>query len=186
MASAAPISFGDTTGSIGGADVRGAPGLSAAALEPVFLPHDAADLTRAVQRELQVRGYETGGVDGVAGLMTRAAIMGFEYDHGLALSGAPSQELLKRILLGGDTRAKPIGSKGQSAEARDVIREVQSSLAKLGYRPGRPDGELSPATMRAIREFEIDQALPESGRVSGPLVARLSRLASEGQVASGR
>jgi peptidoglycan hydrolase-like protein with peptidoglycan-binding domain len=185
MASADPIGVGDT-GSIGRPGARSDAGLTASSLLPVSIPHDGADLTRAVQRELQVRGYETGGVDGVAGLMTRAAVMGFEYDHGLALSGRPSQELLKRILLGGDTASKPIGSRGQSAEARDVIRQVQSSLAKLGYRPGRIDGELTPETARAIREFEVDQALGESGRVSGPLVARLARLAGEGRVASGR
>jgi len=56
---------------------------------------------------------------------------------------------------------------------------------KLGYRPGRIDGQLTPETARAIREFEVDQTLTESGRVSGPLVVRLARLASEGRVATG-
>ncbi len=32
-------------------------------------------LTRAIQRELKAKGYEAGAVDGVAGLVTRAAIM---------------------------------------------------------------------------------------------------------------
>ena len=61
-----------------------------------------------------------------------------------------------------------------------MISSVQTSLAKLGYRPGHADGELTPETARAIREFEVDQALPESGRVSGPLVARLARLSARG------
>jgi peptidoglycan hydrolase-like protein with peptidoglycan-binding domain len=186
LAQVSSIAFGDT-GSIARPDAQTARGLRVEPLSTFQIPRDGADLTRAVQRELQVRGYETGGADGVAGLMTRAAIMGYEHDHGLALSGRPSQELLKRILLGGgDAAAKPIGSTGQSAEARDVIRTVQTSLAKLGYRPGRIDGRLSPETARAIREFEVDQALPESGRVSGPLVARLARLVSEGRLASWR
>ena len=34
------------------------------------------------------------------GLATRAAIMAFEHDHGLALTGEASEALLKRILLG--------------------------------------------------------------------------------------
>ncbi len=125
--------------------------------------------------------------DGVPGLMTRAAIMGFEYDHGLALTGRPSQELLKRILLGGgDGASKRVGSRGQSAQAQSVIQSVQASLAKLGYKPGPINGQLTSETARAIREFEVDQALPESGRISGPLVARLARLAGEGKIASGR
>jgi peptidoglycan hydrolase-like protein with peptidoglycan-binding domain len=187
MASAGPIGFGDT-GSIErtGLDQQGGVMIPPAVIQSTGpIPEDAADVTRAVQRELQIRGYETGGVDGVAGLMTRAAVMGFEYDHGLVLTGRPSQALLRRILMGGgEVRAKRIGSEGQTADARDVIRSVQKSLAKLGYKPGRIDGRLTPETARAIREFEVDQALPESGRVSGPLVARLARLASPGPVAS--
>jgi peptidoglycan hydrolase-like protein with peptidoglycan-binding domain len=172
MASASPFGFGDT-GSIGHP-------YEAARVDPaatINIPQDAGDVTRAVQRELQVRGYETGGADGVAGPMTRAAIMGFEYDHAMPLSGRPTQALLKRILLGNsDAPSKPIGSKGQSTEAEAMIRTVQMSLGKLGYEAGRVDGQLTPETMRAIREFEVDQALPESGRISGPLVARLARL----------
>jgi peptidoglycan hydrolase-like protein with peptidoglycan-binding domain len=148
------------------------------------LPRDAGDVTRAIQRELDVRGYETGGVDGIAGTLTRAAILGFEYDHGMVLTGQPSQDLLRRILLSANSRSTPIGSKGQSPEARDMILSVQTALAKLGYRPGALDGQLSAETMHAIREFEVDQALPESGRISGPLVARLARLASPGHIAA--
>jgi len=147
----------------------------------VQIPEDTMDVTRAVQRELQARGYETGAPEGVPSLLTSAAIMGFEHDHGLSLTGRPSQELLKYILLGANATAKPIGSTGkQSAEAQNVIRSVQKALAKLGYRPGRIDGKFSPATVQAIREFEVDQALPKSGRVSGPLFSRLARLTGEG------
>jgi len=183
MAGAASVSIVDT-GSISREPGRG---VTITALAPIKVPHDTADVTRAVQRELQIRGYETGVADGVPGLMTRAAIMGFEYDHGLALTGRPSQELLKRILLGGgDGASKRVGSRGQSAQAQSVIQSVQTSLAKLGYKPGPINGQLTSETARAIREFEVDQALPESGRISGPLVARLARLAGEGKIASGR
>lgn len=183
MAGAASVSIVDT-GSISREPGRG---VTITPLAPVKVPHDTGDVTRAVQRELQIRGYETGVADGVPGLMTRAAIMGFEYDHGLALTGRPSQELLKRILLGGgDGASKRVGSRGQSAQAQSVIQSVQASLAKLGYKPGPINGQLTSETARAIREFEVDQALPESGRISGPLVARLARLAGEGKIASGR
>ena len=186
VASANPSGFGDT-GSIERSKLEPvratAPGV--ASISTIEIPRDAADVTRAIQRELEVRGYETGGADGVVGIMTRAAIIGFEYDHAMVLTGRASQELLRRILLGeGNMRSQPVGSRGQSAEARDAIQSVQTSLARLGYRPGRVDGQLTPETSRAIREFEVDQALPESGRVSGPLVARLARLESEGRMAS--
>ncbi len=184
VASRSSSSFGDT-GSIERSSLEPVrfTATGAASSATIEIPKDAAEVTRAIQRELDVRGYETGGADGIVGMMTRAAILGFEYDHGMALTGRASQDLLKRILLSGNARAQPVGSQGQSAEARDMIFNVQASLARLGYKPGHLDGQLSPQTMRAIREFEVDQALPETGRISGPLVARLTRLASAGQVA---
>jgi localization factor PodJL len=61
---------------------------------------------------------------------------------------------------------------------------VQRFLAKLGYKPGTATGKMTAETAHAIRAFEADQALPESGRVSGPLIARLGRLAGAGRVAA--
>jgi peptidoglycan hydrolase-like protein with peptidoglycan-binding domain len=163
--------FGDT-GSIG------AGGFELAALAPPDAQDHAspAEVTRAIQRELQIRGYETGESDGALGLMTRAAIMAFEHDNGLPATGRPSQDLLKSILLGVNGKTADKGQK-PTREAQDVIRSVQRSLTSLGYAPGETSGMMTSQTEKAIRAFEADQALPESGRVSGPLVARLGRLA---------
>jgi len=145
----------------------------------------AADMTRAVQRELRLRGYETGGSDGAETLMTRAAIMAFEHDHNMPLTGRPSQQLLKSILLGESQVAPQSGAaKGESLESKQVIRFVQETLAGLGYRPGATDGVFTTETKIAIRKFERDQALPVSGRVSGPLIARLERLSANGRIAA--
>jgi len=149
---------------------------------------EGGDVVRAVQRELKERGYESGMPDGNAGLMTRAAIMAFEHDHGLALTAEPSPQLLKLILMGGFERrqaADAVMGREQSVQATQVIRTVQQSLVTLGYALGRVDGRLGEDTVRAIRDFEIDQGLAETGRVSGLLVARLSRLAGQGRMASG-
>ena len=147
-------------------------------------PTSQTEMTRAVQRELQIRGYATGANDGVAGVMTRAAIMAYEHDHGLALTARASQALLKAIILGEGGKPGAKSAKAATAEAQDVIRSVQRSLAKLGYKAGAANGKLTPETARAIRAFEGDQALPETGRVSGPLLARLGRLASDGRIAA--
>jgi peptidoglycan hydrolase-like protein with peptidoglycan-binding domain len=166
--------FAGATGSINTAVVDENVAAGASANEPAL---DAeGQVTRAVQRELQARGYDTGALDGRAGVVTRAAIMGFEYDHGLALTGKPSQQLLKSILLGAQERsAKGARAQVQSTEAELLIKSVQTSLAERGYKPGAVNGRLTPATMSAIKEFEVDQSLPETGRISGPLVVRLAR-----------
>ena len=59
-----------------------------------------AETVRAIQRELKLRGYGPVPVNGTIGLATRAAIMAFEHDHGMALSAEASERLLKRIVLG--------------------------------------------------------------------------------------
>lgn len=130
---------------------------------------------RAVQRELNYRGYEVGTPDGKRGLVTQAAIMAYEYDHGLPLTGEASEGLLKQILLGeAPMPARPKTSSERSATAEAVIRKVQTQLAAAGYQPVKPTGHIDEDTVRAIREFESDQKLPETGRVSGQLVARLA------------
>ena len=161
---------------------RFAPDLAKIDPAPV-VPDDAADAetVRAIQRELKLRGYGPLGSDGGMGLPTRAAIMAFEHDQGLALSGEASERLLKRLLLGA---AEPAGAEGagagkvRSGHAEQVIRSVQQWLAALGYLPGRIDGRLGEETVRAIRDFEMDKGLVPRGRVSAELVVRLSEAAA--------
>lgn len=181
--------FGDT-GSIGDGSKHPAEGLNLAAIGgEVAIPSiTARDVTRAIQRELQIRGYETGAQDGVVGVMTRGAILAFEQDHGLPLTAQPSDALLKTIVLGeaGKTSKGAIKAKvtPKTGAARDVIRSVQQSLTKLGYKPGAVSGVFTQQTASAIRAFEIDQGFSESGRISGPLIARLGRLSGEGRLAA--
>jgi peptidoglycan hydrolase-like protein with peptidoglycan-binding domain len=135
------------------------------------------ETTRAVQRELHRRGYYPGPLDGGVSLLTSAAVMGCEHDGGLPLTGAPSESVLKHLLFG---EVPPQGTQkdGQPVRgtpAEHVVREVQRALARLGYGVGRIDARLSEETVRAIREFEMDQGLKPSGRVSAPLILKLSQ-----------
>lgn len=144
---------------------------------------DRAELTRAVQRELRAKGYEAGAVDGMAGLVTRAAIMAYEADRGLPLTGEPDETLLKRLVLGAEGEAPPPagGASGDPGpEAEIVIKAVQRGLESIGLKPGAIDGRLNANTVKAIRAFEAAQKMPESGRISGALVARLARVAGQG------
>lgn len=142
--------------------------------------------TKSLQAGLAAKGYYPGPADGVAGLMTRAALMAFEYDHGLPLMADVTPERVEMVTYGVPADAKvalqlQVGQIGP--EAVGVIRTVQQSLEAVGYAIGAVDGTLSPQTRQSIRDFEIDQGLPETGRVSGRLMARLVRLADQGKLA---
>ncbi len=155
----------------------------AAPLPPVAQPAapvSTADTVRAIRRELHAQGYEAGAPDGTPDIILKAAILAYEYDHGLALTAEPSEQLLKAILLngpstGGASARRAARTTTVGPGAAQLIRHVQEALARLGYITAKPDGRWSEDLAHAIRDFEIDQNLPETGRISGQLVARLAR-----------
>lgn len=134
---------------------------------------------RGVQLELAKRGYEPGPADGALGMVTRAAVMAYEHDQGLPLTADPSPEVLAHLRHGTSAPGAAIGldatAPRTTGSTEQVIRSVQRSLAQLGYLASAPDGAVSDETVRGIREFEMDTGLVPSGRISGPLVARLTR-----------
>lgn len=139
-----------------------------------------ADIVRGLQKGLGALGYEPGQPDGVTGLMTRAAIMAYEADNGLALTADPSEELLKRLsnppAAGRVTRKGPPEVK--NIAAAEIIRNAGQWLSALGYPLAKIETGMSPGLVRAIRDFEASQKMPETGRISAPLIARLSRAGS--------
>jgi Putative peptidoglycan binding domain len=145
------------------------------------VPEETTDVetVRAIQRELKQRGYGPVAGDGTMSLATRAAIMAFEHDQGLALTAEANDLLLKRLLLGASSAGDAAGArKVASAQAEQVVRTVQQALATLGYQPGRTDGRLGESTVSAIRDFEVDKGLVPKGRVSAELVVRLGDTAT--------
>jgi peptidoglycan hydrolase-like protein with peptidoglycan-binding domain len=151
--------------------------------------NDGADVTRAVQRELRQRGYDPGTPNGVANLVTRAAIMAYQHDHGLPLTAEPSEEFLKTMLFessGVGRRPESGTATEQGKQVEQIIRTVQQWLSALGYPVGKVDGRMGEDTKRAIRKFETDQGLRPTGRVSGQLVAQLVRVAGNGRLAATR
>jgi len=148
------------------------------------MPEPAEDDTdsttiSAIQRELKQRSYGPLPVDGFLRPATRAAIMAFEFDRGLPLTGEATPRTLKLILLGTPARSGVAGaSKVGSIHAEEIIRSVQISLMTRGYEIGAADGRLGEDTMKAIRDFEMDRGLVPKGRISADLLARLSKARS--------
>ncbi|MCL4765779.1 MAG: peptidoglycan-binding protein [Hyphomicrobiaceae bacterium] len=135
------------------------------------------DVVRAVQRELSQRGYESGPADGLIHPVTRAAVMAYEHDHGLRLSGEPSESLLKAIVFGLPAASGSNAARDPLPAAVSIIRSVQQSLAGVGYPVGTIDGRLGEETVRAIRRFEAQHRIQPSGRISGTLLVKLTEAA---------
>ena len=93
----------------------------------------------------------------------------------------PGQNPIGRRLLTSPTDSNPATIVGIAAtpDAESLVRSVKQQLSALGYQTGVPGSALTPEFARAIREFETDQKLKVSGRISGPMESRLLRLQSE-------
>jgi peptidoglycan hydrolase-like protein with peptidoglycan-binding domain len=139
-------------------------------------------LVTAVQRELSVRGYDVGDGDGILTPETEQAIRQYELSQGLVETGTPSDELLRHIVLGeslgdlGMATAPGAPAGGNAAAPGDMVKAVQQTLADLGYAPGPVDGMMGQNTADAIRQFQKDRKLAETGEISPTLLQEMERV----------
>lgn len=135
-----------------------------------------AQIIASIQRQLAEHGYDAGKVNGTAGILTRAAILAFEFDNHFPLTAEPSEELMRQIVLG-MSAAPGTPLPPPTDKARRLIAGAQRLLLRLGYDPGPIDGQLTDPTRKAIRRFEGDMGLVPKGRVSGAVLSELARRA---------
>jgi Putative peptidoglycan binding domain len=64
------------------------------------------------------------------------------------------------------------GYRGQSYE-NSLLASAQARLARLGYYRGYVDGSFGPQTSRAVRNYQIDNGLPVTGRLDGRTLSSL-------------
>jgi peptidoglycan hydrolase-like protein with peptidoglycan-binding domain len=144
-------------------------------------------VVESVQRELAAAGYYKGVVDGVIGRKTRQAIAAYQKAVGLEPDGRPTAGLAEHIrftrqvaeasLFTGTIEASP------DAEIRANIRRVQTGLAELAYSTGAITGEMTSQTRAAIKAFERDRNMPETGEISDALLAELAKMSGQSDLA---
>ncbi len=130
-------------------------------------------LVRAIQRELGYRGYDPIPETGRADPETRAAIIAYEFDMGLPLTGKPTDGLLKTLLFEAPAALPPPGRRAQFEQAARLVAQVQSVLSRMGYGATAPHGRLDDETREAIRKFEADRNLSGGGRITARLLVEM-------------
>ena len=139
---------------------------------PDLLEEDPATprLYIALQRELALRGYTTQLKIRPNGL--RLAIVAYEFDNGLTLTGDPTDALLKRLLFDGNP-----GPRGVFADRAELntklVLEAQKLLAGLGFFRGTLSGRVDVWTSNAIRDFERHRGIPQTGRLTDQTLLEL-------------
>lgn len=136
---------------------------------PEVLPPPAPRV-KSIQRELAARGYAPGRHDGVLSLETRAAILAYEFDEKMPLTGEASDQVLKTLIFAkaSGTPSKAKGAfAGRFEQRGDVVGSAQQMLAQFGYISGPADGQFDIRTRDAIRKFEEERGMKQpSGRLT--------------------
>lgn len=136
------------------------------------------ELLQAIQRELNSAGHYAGTVDGRPSRALTAAIVAYEYQQGLAVTGEPSDDLLKRLILGSGSlgrRAHLPGEIVPGSPADHLVRWVIETLNRIGHEAGKPQSKLDMKAIQAIRAFEAGELMPPTGRISEAMVRQLER-----------
>ncbi len=173
----------------------------ATATEPPW-PTAAADQVKLVQQALIDLQRLRGKADGVAGPATRLAIREFEKSAGLPSTGEASRAVylalvkarsqpdaikppdppppptsaeIARLTGTNSTEAKSgnADADGWPAKAPDQIRAIQQLLIDLKLLKADPTGTVGPLTRRAIRIYQKNAGLKETGEPSQALFESL-------------
>ena len=127
-----------------------------------------AEYTTALQTELELTGYYTGGVDGVYGPETVAAVEQLQEESELPVTGlvdGPTQRALDAAVQSqADTAA---------ADAASHNAAIQGALKVLGYWDGPIDGEWSDELGAAITNLQSDLGIEQTGIVDSATLRAL-------------
>jgi len=122
---------------------------------------------KQVQAALNNAGYNAGPPDGALGPKSRAAIARYQSDNELPATGNVDAGLLASLGI----EAGESGTATASNAA--AIREAKQQLQAHGYTTGSVSGVLDPETRDAIRTYQRDAGLEETGEVTPELLAHL-------------
>jgi peptidoglycan hydrolase-like protein with peptidoglycan-binding domain len=140
---------------------------------------DSGPDVKALQTELNAKGFPCGAVDAVFGPLTREAVVAFQTDHIAAVRWVDGQfGPLTRAALDAAPPADPWpGVFITRGSTGPLVKRVQAALRRAAYNPGAIDGFCGKSTSLQISAYQRDHAAscgaPDG--VVGPLTWRSLR-----------
>lgn len=124
--------------------------------DPTMRPEDTAQLTASRERLVAATDKASAST---ARQLQRDDLLPEERESLLATQAKLSN------LQARETMAAPLGG----------TRAIQARLVELGYKPGPVDGFVGPRTRAAIRAFQRDNGMEQTGQASPEVIAELSK-----------
>ena len=144
---------------------------------------DSGPAVSALQRQLQARRYFNANITGFYGRITEDAIRRFQRDNRIPATGQAdfnTQSLLFQqppvAVLGTSTRPGTVVA--QRGDRSPTVAEIQRQLAIRGYFTANVTSFYGPITEDAIRRFQRDNGLPQTGVVDSVTYSLLLGLAA--------
>ncbi|MFY8216179.1 MAG: peptidoglycan-binding protein [Chthoniobacterales bacterium] len=145
----------------------------------------ADDTVLAVQSQLKKSGFYSGGVDGVWGSQTAAAVRRYQLANDLRVTGELNEATLESLSI---TPSVPkykaltdLFKGGPYLNAPPelqvtTVRKAKENLKLLGYYNGPVDADPSPALTAAIKEYQRSARFKTSGRLDKTTLQALNLL----------
>jgi peptidoglycan hydrolase-like protein with peptidoglycan-binding domain len=137
-----------------------------------------------LQRQLVSWGYDTGGIDGLFGGKTEAAVMVLQRSRGLAATGIVADRE-RQILAQQPTPATPVGQTVSRAlttgDSGTEVELLQRRLREQNYFDSPVTGYFGPITREAVVSFQAAQRLPATGVADTSTLAALGLARSNTQ-----
>ena len=168
---------GAHTGSMSGSDTMGT---SPSTQRTTLKRGMQGDDVKALQQKLMAAGYDVGKAkdDGIFGNDTFRAVVAFQEDHGLPVTGVadpatmavfrdtdPAPQPAPAVQDGTSFRLPDI----QNGSRGDAVIVLQAALSLLGYSCGKADGICGPMTVAALNRFKETRLLPADGSADAAL-----------------
>ena len=125
-----------------------------------------------LQTRLQQMGYFTGSRTACFGELTRQAVMDFQRDSGLEVSGAADAATWAAIY-SRSGKAADAGGAMRFGDSGDNVRAVQERLNALGFFDNAVTGEYGYSTETAVRLFQTAANLESTGLLDTETSSRL-------------
>ena len=130
---------------------------------------------KELQQKLIDIGYSCGpdGADGVYGNNTFRAVVAFQEDHGLTVTGEAGRETIEAFTETYTVTPEPDPEPDQkeydlpeleTGDSGPAVVLLQAALNVRGYDSGKPDGSFGPKTQAALNQFKREHKLTSDGR----------------------